>query len=235
MKYIKKDIKNEPQDLKKYRETTPNASYSGFPSKENLRLTLLKEQGYLCAYCMKQISAEINNYYKPKIEIEHYKSQENFPKEDLNYKNMLGVCNGVSNTIEHCDKSRKYIKNHKTHSLELKRLNPTIKRSSEELITYDLNGKVLSKSNNADVENDINDVLNLNNKYLIDSRNDALDKAKEDFRKENPKKRNKPWTVKMFDDEIEKYKLKDKAGKYKSYCQFIIWHFTLQKNRSKYN
>ena len=51
----------------------------------------------------------------------------------------------------------------------------------------------------------------------------------------NPKKRNKPWTVKMIDDEIGKYKLKDITGKYKPYCQFIVWYFTLQKNRLKYN
>ena len=234
MKYINKNIKNEPETLRIYRETTPNASYNGFVDTDKLlKNALLEEQGYICAYCMKRISLDLNEYIKPKIEVEHYKSQENFPEEDLNYKNMLGVCNGNSGGLKHCDKSRDYIKNGKTHSLELKRLNPILKKNSEDLITYTPHAEVISKSNNSDIEDDINKILNLNNEELIQYRKYALDKARKQFKENYPKKQNKTWNIKMFNKEIEKYKTMQ-DGKYQPFCQFIIWHFEQLKKRKKY-
>ena len=220
MKYIQKG--DEPLSLKIYREKTPNSSYNGFSDKKIIRETLLKEQGHICAYCMKRISLDLNNYYKPKTEIEHYLSQKNFPEKDLDYTNILGVCNGNSNGILHCDKSK--------NNLNLKILNPLKLKTSEHLINYTLSGLIVSKSNNLDVKHDINKILNLNNDKLIQFRNDALDKAKKDFIKQNPKKQ---WTKKMFDNEIEKYKIKVN-GKYKPFCNFIIWYFEKQKNKNKY-
>ena len=234
MKYIKKDIKNEPETLRKYRETTPNASYNGFVDTDKLlKKALLKEQGYICAYCMKRIRLDLNEHFKPKIEVEHYKSQENFPDKDLNYKNMLGVCNGNFGGIKHCDKSRDYIKNGETHSLELKRVNPLQKKNSENLITYTLKGKIKSKSNNIDVEHDINEILNLNNKKLIKNRKQVLQTAKDVFEKNNPQKKDKQWTIRMFNKEIDKYKTMQ-DGKYQPFCQFIIWHFEQLKKNPKY-
>ncbi len=224
MKYIKKDKKNEPKTLKEYRETTPNAIYSGFGDKNQLlKKALLKEQGYICAYCMKRISLE-RNEGKPKIEVEHYKSQEKYPKEDLNYMNMLGVCNGNSGDKEHCDKKKKEV--------ELKILNPLKKNINKNLITYSLSGKIKSKSNNSNVESDIN-LLNLNDDGLIKIRKGVLKNARDIFEKNNHKKKDKTWTLKMFDKEIEKYKTL-KSGKYTPFCQFIIWHFEQLKTKSKY-
>ncbi len=244
MKYIKKDRKNEPETLRDFvngRKKGISVSYKGFGGKDQLLKTaLLKEQGYICAYCLRAISLDRNKELnKPKIEVEHYKSQENFQNEDLNYMNMLGVCNGKiigkdDEIIEHCDKSRKYIKGKKTHSLEFKILNPIIKGKNENLVTYDLNGKIVSKSNNKEVEDDIN-MLNLNNKKLIDFRLDAWLKARKKFEKENPQKSDKRWNIEMFDREIEKYKSKNSEGKYKAYCQFIIWNFELLKSNTKYS
>ena len=220
MKYIKKE--QEPLELKNYRENTPNASYDGVPDKKLLRQQLLEEQGYICAYCMQRISLDLNKNHKAKIEIEHYLSQKNFPEGDLNYQNMLGVCNGISNGIEHCDKSKK--------DFNLKILNPLKVQSSENLIDYTLKGQIISKSNNLDVKNDVNSILNLNNQQLIQFRLDALDKARKDFIRRNPKKL---WTKKLFDNEIEKYKTKVK-GKYKPFCEYIIWYFELLKKKNKY-
>ena len=238
MKFIDKDIINEPESLRVYRNTTPNATYKGFGNTSDVRLALLNEQGYICAYCMKRISLELNDYYKPQIEIEHYKSQENFQDEGLNYMNMLGVCNGTvrkeSEFVGHCDKSRKFIENGKTHSWEFQKLNPTKKHLSESLISYDLNGKIKSVNNNKEVENDLNEFLNLNNKYLIEYRRDALDRARKLFEKNNPKKADKRWNKKMFDKEIEKYKSRDKKGMYKPFCQYIIWYFEFIKTKNKY-
>ena len=55
MKYIQKNIKNEPDTLKAYR-STPNATYTGFAdTRQLLKTALCKEQGYICCYCMRRI------------------------------------------------------------------------------------------------------------------------------------------------------------------------------------
>ena len=51
---IKKKL--EPHSLTEYKQTI-NASFDNLPSeiKDDIRKSLLKEQGYICAYCMKKI------------------------------------------------------------------------------------------------------------------------------------------------------------------------------------
>lgn len=50
MIYIKKG--KEPDSLTKYKKQK-FAYYDGYKEKDDVREMLLKEQGYLCAYCMK--------------------------------------------------------------------------------------------------------------------------------------------------------------------------------------
>ena len=105
MKYIKKE--KEPKILKEYRESTPDASCTGFIDTDNrLKKSLLSEQGHVCAYCMQRINLKKSSG-KPKIEVEHILSQKDKSKKDLDYKNMLAVCNGNLGGEEHCDKSKK--------------------------------------------------------------------------------------------------------------------------------
>jgi len=237
MKFIEKDIRNEPESLRIYRNTTENPTFDGL-NKTDVRLSLLKEQGHICAYCMNRISIDLSAFYKPQVEIEHYKSQENFPKDDLNFMNMLGVCNGTirrNEIIEHCDKSRKFDVNGNTSSYEFEKLNPTKRQNSELLITYDMNGKIKSVSNDAIVEEELNRFLNLNNKYLIEYRIDARDKARNQFENENPRMLGRRWTKDKFDRVIEKYKAKNSEGRYKPFCQYVIWYFELLKTKNKYS
>lgn len=107
MKYIQKDIRNEPQSLKTYR-STPNATYDDC-NKADIRLALLKEQGFICAYCMKRISDKMDKRGNPITRIEHYTAQSTEESLRLNYLNMLGVCNGNEGNprrLLHCDQSR---------------------------------------------------------------------------------------------------------------------------------
>ena len=55
--------------------------------KEKLRTSLLEEQGYICAYCMKKLEDDFS-----KVKIEHYiaRNEEN----QLDYNNLLAVCKG---------------------------------------------------------------------------------------------------------------------------------------------
>jgi hypothetical protein len=65
------------------------AHYDSFPDKDVLRLSLLEEQGYICAYCMRRIE---NNPLKTKIE--HWKSREVYNAE----KNHEGTFNIFANS-----------------------------------------------------------------------------------------------------------------------------------------
>lgn len=162
MKYIEKEAGNEPSTLKEYRETTPNATYKGFgDTGQLLKKALLVEQGHICAYCMQRITLKLNEQYKPKIEVEHFQSQKKYPDKDLDYNNMLGVCNGNLGGNEHCDKSKK--------EKSLTHLNP-LKPEIEHCIVYSTSGRIEANGSNKHIEDELNEILNLNNQNLIDNR-----------------------------------------------------------------
>ena len=77
----------EPGALIRYRHQ-PNADFDSMDAdvKQTLRESLLREQGYLCAYCMRRI----NDAQDTKIE--HYKART--PENELQYHNLLAVCKG---------------------------------------------------------------------------------------------------------------------------------------------
>ena len=147
MIYIKKGA--EPKSLKEYR-SQPNATYEDFRDKDDIREALLKEQGYLCAYCMSRIS-------KDKMKIEHWisqKSEEGDGEEKaLDFHNMLGVCTGyMSSPYEDqtCDTHRGNIK------LEV---DPRSQESVAQ-IAYRADGTIYSE--NVLINRDLNETLNLN-------------------------------------------------------------------------
>jgi len=223
MKYIVKG--KEPSTLKIYRETTDNATYKGFGDKDQLlKKALLTDQGYLCGYCMRRISLkrDAQNDNKPRVEVEHYLSQEAAPTMTLNYGNLLGVCNGNLFDSEHCDKSKK--------KFLLKEINP-LKREVETLVTYNLDGTIKSAKNNTDVEDDLNTLLNLNNQNLKDARKNVINIAKELMIK---KYTIKVWTKALIQKEIDLWKTKDKNGKFRPFCQIAIWFWEQQKKRNRY-
>ena len=83
------DKNREPVSLQHYRSQV-GAVYDGpmFTTvKVDIRESLLREQGYLCAYCMRRIHAKT-------MKVEHWRCQDNYPAEQLRYSNMLGVCSG---------------------------------------------------------------------------------------------------------------------------------------------
>ncbi len=84
MRYIKKS-EIEPRDLREYKKNCRKASpplkitYKDMP-KDGTRQQLARDQGYLCAYCMRRISldpADQLNY----LNIEHLDPQNQLPDE----------------------------------------------------------------------------------------------------------------------------------------------------------
>ena len=223
MKYIAKKSGNEPESLKLYRETTPNATYEGFADSDQLlKKALLAEQGYICSYCMQRISLKTNKQHKLRIEVEHIASQKNYPYKALAFTNMAGVCNGNIGGMEHCDKSKK--------DKELHILFPH-NETCEQYITYSTSGKILSRLSDGTVEIDLNEILNLNNQFLVENRRTAADLAIENL---DRKYANRQWTKKQIEKEIEVYQNRDKQGRFKEFCNYVVWYLTVLKAKSKY-
>lgn len=155
---------SEPSSLREHRNT-PGADFDGL-DKTELRDSLLEEQGYLCAYCMKRIRQD------NKVKIEHYTARTK--ENELQYKNLLAVCDGnetlaakgskVNPKRFTCDTMKKEQKLH---------INPQ-DISDMETITYDNQGIIYSK--NPDYQKEIDEILNLNDPcgYLVSNRKAAL-------------------------------------------------------------
>ncbi|TAD96752.1 MAG: TIGR02646 family protein, partial [Bacteroidetes bacterium] len=83
-------IGKEPLELFAHRTNktdTPDRApnYDNFRDMKELRDSLLRDQKYICAYCMRRISED-------DMKIEHFRSQSTHPDLDLDYRNMLAVC-----------------------------------------------------------------------------------------------------------------------------------------------
>ncbi len=117
-----KIVKNhEPNSLAEYRNEFKEKPDSDYPfknlkeEKSEIQESILKEQKYICAYCMCSIDLQGKVYDSSKIGIEHWHSQKwskqnraNQKKDylDITYSNMLGVCNGGNRHQEYCESVR---------------------------------------------------------------------------------------------------------------------------------
>ncbi len=232
MKHIKKG--KEPQTLTNKRNTE-GAIYEC--AQKDWQEDLLKEQGHLCAYCMRRISLDRKNG-KPCIEIEHYLSRKLHPNLSLRWENMLGVCNGDAGTETHCDKSKGkrnseglFVKGKANGEVKLNILNPLEINQSEKVIIYSLSGEILANAQDPDLQNKINEdldiILNLNDEKLKEYRKEAIDLAKKLLIDKYPRGN---WTLYQIEKEIEEWKNK-RDGKYRPFCQAAIWFLEWRKAR----
>lgn len=110
--------------------------------------SLLREQGWICAYCMQRIEHD-------SAHIEHLVPQSISPGElSVDYRNMLAVCDGNEGSPLHeltCDRSK--------GGRQLSVLNPLSPQSLSG-IKYYVDGRIGSDRRESD--NDLNTILNLN-------------------------------------------------------------------------
>lgn len=83
--------------------------------KQAVREALVRDQGALCAYCQRRISAEPDAAGRPCMSVEHWAAQSTHPDLALTWSNLLGVCTGQApvppdlrgpRPRPHCDVSR---------------------------------------------------------------------------------------------------------------------------------
>ena len=94
----------EPTSLARHRSSSSGdyvADYDNYQHKDELRQSLVTEQGKICCYCMQRIEPTENG-----MKIEHWHSQRHYPTERLDYANLLGAClggEGQPPNQQHCD------------------------------------------------------------------------------------------------------------------------------------
>lgn len=161
MRQIQKQA--EPAELLQYRNV-PGSTYDGgdfTPVKDAIRRDLLRDQGHLCAYCMRRITAA-------SMKVEHWQSQADFPEMQLTWINLLGVCDGNEGqpwNQQTCDTRRgniplTYNPSNQVHQIESR-------------IKYLGNGEI--DSDDQAFANELDKVLNLNWQRLKDNRASVIE------------------------------------------------------------
>lgn len=203
-------VKNpiEPHQLVEERLQIGVSSYDDLSTetKDAIRKSLLIEQGYLCAYCMKRISVEDTT-------IEHYDPQSAQNGTDMSYRNMLGVCDGGQKNQGKgsqrltCDKRRG------NRPLTINPLdNYTISK-----VKYTKKGGIYSDDEN--INFDLNNTLNLNspNSYLKANRETVYDTLIKKIDAHGGKNRSFLLRLKR------EYETKDSDGKYTPFAGIALY------------
>lgn len=181
-----------------------------FPRKD-VQKALINEQLGLCAYCMGRISLDlVKDVGEPSVIIEHYLPR-NGPNAradlEVDFKNLLGVCRGGKDNQKttfkiglHCDQSK--------GSFLLKVLDP-LEKSVEGSITFLLNGLIVPRKECEELSDDI-DLLNLNEKFLLDTRKQILKRLNDGYKKEW--KRDKSKVKTYLESELNKWTVVNTQG-----------------------
>lgn len=192
---------------------------SGF---EELQISLMEEQHYLCCYCMQKIqrSTQIRNKKEEKpLTIEHYEPKSTKPDLALTYTNLLACCEGKDGKIKFCGNSKgnsplHMVPNPSDQNTALEFIRK-IKYKSNGEITIDVNElERYSENEKTALLNEINNILNLNNEILIKARTAKLQNIINRYKDEAGRKAKK-INKKDFFNELD----------YFSYYAFVKFHF----------
>lgn len=227
MKFIKKNCTPEAQAaLSTFTRLEKNKThYDNFKQsdgKNHVQESLLKEQGFICAYCMRRISMP--------AKIEHWVTREKCnadkkPLLTLDYDNLLAVCNGTTTingtNFEHCDQSRSKSNRELT-------INPIDERRIKQ-IKFLKNGAI--ESDDKDISEDINHdkALNLNALFLRDARRNVYESIKKviDIK---CKKATPTQAQKIIAEIVDNWANVDSQFQYKEYCSVVTYFFQKYTN-----
>ena len=203
---------NEPRKWTEYR-LTPDATYKRI---SELADALLKEQGNICAYCMRRIPTKDKNSNET-TRIDHKLSQENHDDLQLDYKNMVICCPGAISNDFHCDKS----KGEEDVTI------PLFEDYFVETIEYETSdGKIKSTNPIWDNEINSNDILNLNNKQLKRNRKEALSAATITLNQ------TVTWKRSAIQKLIADWDNMDSDGNFKPYNGIVVWYLKKKLKQS---
>lgn len=199
MRRIEKN--SEPKEWTAYR-LTPGVDYQAIPE---LRSSLLEEQGYICAYCMRRIPAN-DLSYPENTRIDHILSRDKHDDIKLDYKNMVVCCPGAIDSIFHCDRS----KGNRDVSFDLS------DQAFIDTLSYSTKDGTI-KCTVPRYDTEINDVLCLNNSLLKKNRRATLMGVVRQLGK------NDTWRRYKINELLKEWDTKDETGKYKPYNGIVVW------------
>ncbi|MBD5357299.1 MAG: TIGR02646 family protein [Bacteroides sp.] len=204
---IKIEKSSEPKSWTSHR-LTKGAVYE---ANDDLRNTLLKDQGYICAYCMRRIPAKDNNTTETS-RIEHIKPQSTLSREEaMDFSNMVICCPGAITSTEH----------KLTHCDRHKAENPIhfspLDTNFISTLSYKTDGSIVSS--NKKYNNEINSILNLNIPILKQNRKEVRNTVISMLGKGN-------WSKAELEKILQRYSSKDADGKLPEYCGVVISYIT---------
>lgn len=212
MKHIRKS--REPNEFAAWKQTAiPGTAqrYQDLAGKprESLVKSLLSEQGDLCCYCMRRISAADSH-------VEHFRPQTHYPKRDLEYSNLLASCSGEHDDSPplHCGhaKGNRPAPGTEDEHLLLSPLSPDCER----FFRYTLEGEVLPTDEDdreSSAERTIS-ILKLDEPNLQAQRKRALTAVINLL---------KAATFDEIEDEIALYGKRSRTKQFAPFCAAIIY------------
>lgn len=202
MRWIQKG--KEPESLLIYRKQK-NAYFDG-ANKKDIREALLRDQGSLCAYCMKRIS--INDMKIEHLIPQHPENGTSTDKESLEYSRMLGVCNGKPDGVHlTCDSSRGNM---------AMTVNP-LREDCINRITYDREGVISSIDVNINTDLDV--TLNLNIELLRLNRKCVLESCINELKRQKDRGN---WNTNLLRKMLRIFEERDSEGNYKEFSGIAI-------------
>ncbi len=181
-----------------------NAHYDNYQQKDELRQSLVAEQGGICCYCLQRITATSDG-----MKIEHWHCQTGYPAEQLDYGNLLGACLGGQGKpphLQHCDT--------KKGDQDLVRNPATPAHNIEAFIAFLSDGSIESSDVVLNVQ--LGTVLNLNLPLLKRNRKAVLDAFKDSLAGRGT----------LTKAELERERdawLARTDGRLKEYCQVVVY------------
>lgn len=199
----------EPASLTEHRQRA-HCDYDNYADKAALRHALVAEQRGLCCYCMGRIRSVPTS-----MKIEHWHSRRRHQGEELDYRNLLGVCLGGSGKgqpahLQHCD-TRKG-----ERDLLWNPADPA--HHIETRVRYEMDGSIRSDDNAFDAQ--IEGVLNLNLPFLMNGRKGRLDGILIWWRQERAR-RHGPVPRERFQRERDRRVAG--TGELQPYSQVAVW------------
>ncbi|MGK7938734.1 MAG: retron system putative HNH endonuclease [Crocosphaera sp.] len=191
---------------KHYHKIRPK--YNKYSPKNDLKISLLKEQGYICCYCLSKI--EIDS-----MSIEHWFPRSKFNVLETEYNNLFGCCKG-GGPAKRVKKNRHYCDVAKGDKLiSIYPIFPNF----ETLIMYRSNGEIYS--DNQAINKDLQETLNLNISKLVDIRQQKIKTFQQEIANYYS---NKDYTIddlKLLIDQLYP-SLEDGEDKYDAYCMVEV-------------
>lgn len=197
----------EPHAWTAYRHT-PGATYKSTPELVD---ALMREQGFICAYCMCRIPCK-STISNEDHRIEHILCRDLHPDKELQYVNMVICCPGHMGTEDHCDRK----KGNRDVSFNL------FDKSFIQTLSYKTDGEIVSS--NQQYNREINDVLNLNTPLLKANRKASWNAAMKEL---ISKMGAKPWRRAIIEHYLDKYKSMHNRGNklmFIPYCGIVVYN-----------